>query len=134
MPKAGLAWSSTMPQQARCLRRWTSPPTRRTRTDWQCTTGRSLVATRVSILAGRTTIARRAGGSFGSIWFDPSLVVQPIVHAILKSMGTAIKLINPPGNEILAQLEKKTVPNHFLRTMANRPEALKHFVPLYSAI
>src|SRR5882672_9123843 len=49
-------------------------------------------------------------------------------------MGTAIKLMDPAQNEFLAQLEKKGGPNHFFRTMANRPEALKNFVPLYGAI
>src|SRR4051794_7945842 len=50
-------------------------------------------------------------------------------------MGTAIKLMDPAENEFLAQLEKKSgKPNHFYRTMANRPEALKSFVPLYGAI
>ena len=49
-------------------------------------------------------------------------------------MGTAIKLMDPEQNEFLAQLEKKGGPNHFFRTMANRPEVLKNFVPLYGAI
>ena len=50
-------------------------------------------------------------------------------------MGTAIKLMDPADNEFLAQLEKKSgKPNHFFRTMANRPEVLKNFVPLYGAI
>ena len=50
-------------------------------------------------------------------------------------MGTAIKLMDPAQNEFLAQLEKKGgKPNHFFRTMANRPEVLKNFVPLYGAI
>ena len=49
-------------------------------------------------------------------------------------MGTAIKLMDPAQNEFLAQLEKKSGPNHFFRTMANRPEVLKNFVPLYGAI
>jgi uncharacterized peroxidase-related enzyme len=50
-------------------------------------------------------------------------------------MGTSIKLMDPADNEFLAQLEKKSgKPNHFFRTMANRPEVLKSFVPLYGAI
>jgi uncharacterized peroxidase-related enzyme len=50
-------------------------------------------------------------------------------------MGTAIRLIDPAQDEFLAQLEKKSgKPNHFFRTMANRPEVLKNFVPLYGAI
>jgi uncharacterized peroxidase-related enzyme len=50
-------------------------------------------------------------------------------------MGTAIRQMDPADNEFLAQLEKKSgKPNHFFRTMANRPEVLKTFVPLYGAI
>src|SRR5579872_5908510 len=50
-------------------------------------------------------------------------------------MGTAIRLMDPAENEFLAQLEKKSgKPNNFFRTMANRPEVLKAFVPLYGAI
>jgi uncharacterized peroxidase-related enzyme len=50
-------------------------------------------------------------------------------------MSTAVKLIEPVQNEFLAALEKKSGrPNHFFRMMANRPEVLKNFVPLYGAI
>jgi uncharacterized peroxidase-related enzyme len=43
--------------------------------------------------------------------------------------------MNPAENEFLAQLEKKSgKPNVFFRTMANKPEVLKAFVPLYGAI
>ena len=42
--------------------------------------------------------------------------------------------MDPAENEFLGQLEKKTGPNHMFRTMANKPEALKNFVPLYGAI
>lgn len=50
-------------------------------------------------------------------------------------MATGIKLVEPERNEFLAELEKKSNrPNHFFRTMANRPEVLKNFVPLYGAI
>ncbi|HVN04864.1 MAG TPA: carboxymuconolactone decarboxylase family protein [Bryobacteraceae bacterium] len=50
-------------------------------------------------------------------------------------MATAIKLVEPAQNEFLADLEKRANrPNHFFRTMANRPEVLKNFVPLYGAI
>ena len=48
---------------------------------------------------------------------------------------TAIKMADPADNEFLAGLEAKAKrPNHFYRMMANRPEVLKAFVPLYSAI
>ena len=50
-------------------------------------------------------------------------------------MATAIRTVEPAHNEFLAELERKNnKPNLFFRTMANRPEALKAFVPLYSAI
>jgi uncharacterized peroxidase-related enzyme len=50
-------------------------------------------------------------------------------------MATAIKLVEPAQDEFLAGLEKRSNrPNHFFRTMANRPEVLKHFVPFYSSI
>jgi uncharacterized peroxidase-related enzyme len=50
-------------------------------------------------------------------------------------MTTAIKMVNPAENEFLAGLEAKAKrENHFLRTMANRPEVLKAFVPFYGAV
>ena len=50
-------------------------------------------------------------------------------------MATAIKLVEPAQNEFLADLERRSNrPNHFFRTMAQRPEVLKNFVPLYGAI
>ena len=50
-------------------------------------------------------------------------------------MATAIKMVDPQQDEFLAGLESKAKKaNHFLRTMANRPEVLKTFVPFYSAV
>jgi len=50
-------------------------------------------------------------------------------------MATAIKTVDPAQNEFLAELEAKAKrPNRFFRTMANRPEALKNFVPFYGAV
>jgi uncharacterized peroxidase-related enzyme len=50
-------------------------------------------------------------------------------------MATAIRLVEPAQDEFLAGLEKRSGrPNHFFRTMANRPEVLKNFVPFYGAI
>jgi len=50
-------------------------------------------------------------------------------------MATTIKLVEPAQNEFLADLEKRSNrANHFFRTMANRPEVLKHFVPFYGSI
>ncbi|HLY18479.1 MAG TPA: carboxymuconolactone decarboxylase family protein [Bryobacteraceae bacterium] len=50
-------------------------------------------------------------------------------------MATAIQLVEPSQNEYLAELEQRSRrANHFFRTMANRPEVLKAFVPFYGAI
>jgi uncharacterized peroxidase-related enzyme len=50
-------------------------------------------------------------------------------------MPSAIKLVDPAQNEFLASLEAKAKqPNPFFRAMANRPEVLKSFVPLYGAV
>jgi len=44
-------------------------------------------------------------------------------------------MADPLQNEFLAELEKKSNrANHFFRTMANRPEVLKTFVPFYGAV
>lgn len=50
-------------------------------------------------------------------------------------MASAIKLIDPSENEVLANLEAKSnKPSPFFRAMANRPEVLKSFPALYGAI
>jgi 8-oxo-dGTP diphosphatase len=50
-------------------------------------------------------------------------------------MTPGIKMVEPQDNEFLEGLEKKSQrANHFFRTMANRPEALKTFVPFYGAV
>jgi uncharacterized peroxidase-related enzyme len=50
-------------------------------------------------------------------------------------MANAIKMADPTGNAFLASLEAKAGhANYFFRTMANRPDALKNFVPFYGAI
>ena len=47
----------------------------------------------------------------------------------------SIALIDPSQNEFLASLEAKAKqPNLFFRAMANRPDVLRSFVPLYSAV
>ena len=44
-------------------------------------------------------------------------------------------MVEPAHNEFLASLEAKAKrQNHFFRTMANRPEVLKAFVPFYGAV
>ena len=54
--------------------------------------------------------------------------------SILVPMST-IKMADPAGNDYLASLEAKTGrANHFFRTMANRPDVLRSFVPLYQAV
>jgi len=46
-----------------------------------------------------------------------------------------IPLVEPSQNEYLAELETKgRRENRFFRLLANKPEALKNFVPLYAAI
>jgi alkylhydroperoxidase family enzyme len=50
-------------------------------------------------------------------------------------MATTIKRVDPAENEFLASLESKAKqPNPFFRAMANRPEALKNFVPFYGSL
>ena len=50
-------------------------------------------------------------------------------------MATALKLVDPSQNEFLAGLEARSKQaNTFFRAMAHRPEVLKNFPPLYSAI
>ena len=50
-------------------------------------------------------------------------------------MAAAITQVDPSQNEFLADLEKKAKrANHFFRTMANRPDVLKNFPPLYGAV
>jgi AhpD family alkylhydroperoxidase len=50
-------------------------------------------------------------------------------------MPPAIKLVEPEQNELLASLEARgKSANPFFRAMANRPEVLKNFVPLYTAV
>lgn len=50
-------------------------------------------------------------------------------------MATTIKRVDPAENEFLASLESKSKQaNPFFRAMANRPEALKSFVPFYGAV
>jgi len=47
----------------------------------------------------------------------------------------SVKAVDPAQNEFLAGLESKTKrANPFFRAMANRPEALKAFVPFYGAV
>jgi len=50
-------------------------------------------------------------------------------------MATALKLVDPSENEFLASLEARAKqPNPFFRAMAHRPDVLKNFPPLYTAI
>jgi uncharacterized peroxidase-related enzyme len=50
-------------------------------------------------------------------------------------MATALKLVDPSENEFLASLEARSKQaNPFFRAMAHRPEVLKNFPPLYSAV
>ena len=50
-------------------------------------------------------------------------------------MPATVKRVDPVANDFLSGLEKKTGrPNLFYRTVANRPEVLKAFVPFYGSI
>ena len=50
-------------------------------------------------------------------------------------MATAVKLVDPSENETLAGLEARAKQaNPFFRAMAHRPEVLKNFPPLYTAV
>jgi uncharacterized peroxidase-related enzyme len=50
-------------------------------------------------------------------------------------MASTIKRVEPAENEFLAGLESRSKqPNPFLRAMANRPDALKTFIPFYAAL
>jgi uncharacterized peroxidase-related enzyme len=50
-------------------------------------------------------------------------------------MATALRLVDPSENEFLASLEARAKQaNPFFRAMAHRPEVLKNFPPLYSAV
>jgi uncharacterized peroxidase-related enzyme len=50
-------------------------------------------------------------------------------------MPPSIKLVEPEQNEFLASLEARAkAANPFFRAMANRPDVLKNFVPLYGAV
>jgi uncharacterized peroxidase-related enzyme len=50
-------------------------------------------------------------------------------------MATPINRVDPADNEFLASLESRAKqPNPFLRAMANRPEALKNFIPFYGSL
>jgi len=50
-------------------------------------------------------------------------------------MATAVKLVDPSENETLAGLEARSKQaNPFFRAMAHRPEVLRNFPPLYTAV
>ena len=73
------------------------------------------------------TIFWKETGTFCACW--------PGERGILVAMATAIKMVDPQQDEFLAGLESKTKrASRFFRTMANRPEVLKTFVPFYGAV
>jgi uncharacterized peroxidase-related enzyme len=49
-------------------------------------------------------------------------------------MAYTLKGVEPTSNEALAEIEKKTGPSNFLRTMAHRPEAMQDFAHLYERL
>ena len=61
--------------------------------------------------------------------------LQPRVGApIVKPWHYRSRPVDPALNPALAEIEKKTGPNNFLRVMAHRPEAMHAFAPLYTSI
>jgi uncharacterized peroxidase-related enzyme len=49
-------------------------------------------------------------------------------------MATLVKNVEPTSNPALAEIEKKTGPSNFFRTMAHRPEAMQDFARLYMSV
>ncbi len=49
-------------------------------------------------------------------------------------MASTVKGVEPALNPLLAEIEKKSGPNHFFRVMAHRPEAIQPFIGLYKAV
>lgn len=49
-------------------------------------------------------------------------------------MAYTIKGVEPGHNHVLAEIEKKSGPNNFLRVMAHRPEAMQDFTRFYGAL
>ena len=49
-------------------------------------------------------------------------------------MATTLKAVEPATSPALAELEKKTGPSNFFRTMAHRPEAMQEFARLYNSL
>jgi uncharacterized peroxidase-related enzyme len=46
-------------------------------------------------------------------------------------MAYTAKVVEPAQNEALVEIEKKTGPSNFFRTMSHRPEAMQDFARLY---
>ena len=49
-------------------------------------------------------------------------------------MATTLKGVEPANNPALAEIEKKTGPSNFFRTMAHRQEAMQDFAKLYGTL
>ena len=49
-------------------------------------------------------------------------------------MATTIKGVEPANSPALAEIETKTGPSNFFRTMAHRPEAMQEFAKMYMAL
>ena len=49
-------------------------------------------------------------------------------------MAYTMKGVEPASNPALADIEKKTGPSNFFRTMAHRPEAMQDFARLYGSL
>ena len=49
-------------------------------------------------------------------------------------MAYTVKAVEPAQNETLSEIEKKTGPSNFYRTMAHHPSALRDFARLYGTL
>jgi uncharacterized peroxidase-related enzyme len=52
----------------------------------------------------------------------------------MKIMALTIKGVEPARSEALAEVEQKTGPSNFFRTMAHRPEAMQDFFRFYNDV
>ena len=49
-------------------------------------------------------------------------------------MASTAKAVDPASIPALAEIEKKTGPNNFLRVMAHQSETMRAFIPLYASV
>src|SRR5207248_1349990 len=67
----------------------------------------------------------------------PSYAQQHAIRqrrSYIECMAYTIPGVEPAQNAALAEIERKTGPNNFLRIMAHRPEAMREFNALYGTL